>query len=402
MKTIKKIILFTILAASFAFMGCDQLAGANKKSEPEITKKTFSDADRNDENYPKNDIGQPLFPEGTTIDFKKVEEDDLTTIDYTATLPDGTITVFHEKFEAGKIETTTSTSSTTFPDTSEKETEVVEITDKNGNAKTGNQKDKKTTTKYKDGTIITETSNSEGKTSKLVTSKETVKPDGSIEKETFSTENVDDDTNTKAPYAISKSYLKKDANGNITQDVKTTIEAQSPDGESNIVKGTTITTNYSGGAVSGSTVEIMQYVGENDGLFTKETKDASGKTTLTEKEYLFFEKSGYENHHGVNDDYNRMKSIPVKVILKDDGTSKKARITAGESFPNDTYNHKVFVTTLKQDITQIKFEDDKITILRVGAHEEYNGSEWNLVGGTEVNDVYTIDENLTLSFDSKF
>lgn len=183
MKTIKKIILFTILAASFAFMGCDQLAGANKKSEPEITKKTFSDADRNDENYPKNDIGQPLFPEGTTIDFKKVEEDDLTTIDYTATLPDGTITVFHEKFEAGKIETTTSKSTTTFPDTSEKETEVVEITDKNGNAKTGNQKDKKTTTKYKDGTIITETSSIEGYTQNKKASKEIVKPDGSKEKE---------------------------------------------------------------------------------------------------------------------------------------------------------------------------------------------------------------------------
>lgn len=347
------------------------------------------------------------YPDGTQIEYKKVETDDYTTIDETITCTDGTEVVVHILKE---MEITTTEQTTTFPVTgnlNDPKTETVKE-EKGVKPGKGNVEDRTTTTEYGDGKKITETYLTEGLTQKIATSKETINPDGSSEKETFSTENVDDDTNTKSPYAISKSYLKKDANGNITQDVVTDIGSQDPEGKL-ATKETKTTTNYSSGVKTGSIVEIMQNTEGNDALFTKETKDASGKTTLIEKEYLFYETSNYDYHHGVNNDENRMPSSSVKVILKDDGTSKQAKITTNETFPNDTYNHKVFVTTRLEDITQIKFENDKITILTEGGHVEptedpNNPGNWTypIVGGTEVNDEYIIDENLTLSFDSKF
>lgn len=180
MKLNTKICLSILIAICLLFTACDGLFGG--KSDPVITEKTITDP--SDENYPK-DVN---FPAGTTIKFKKVEEEEVTTTDYTAKLPDETVVVYHGVEEGkegkdGKIVTTvTSTSTTTFPatDTSGKKSEVVDvwITDE-FNATKGEYKKVTTTTEFKDGSKEESYIESEGYTGNFKSEKTTYDASGS-------------------------------------------------------------------------------------------------------------------------------------------------------------------------------------------------------------------------------
>lgn len=394
MKTLKKIILFTILTASFTFISCQQ-----QSSEPVITEKTITD--KTDPDFPKKMDGSE-YPDGTQIEYKKVETDDYTTIDETITCTDGTEVVVHILKE---MEITTTEQTTTFPETGNQNDPKTETVKEEKGVKPGkgNVEDRTTTTEYGNGKKITETYLTEGLSSKLATSKETINPDGSSEKETYSTENVDDFTNTKVPYAINKSNFTKDKNGNITQDVVISIEAQ--DSEGNLpVTTTTTTTNYSGSIITGSVVETKYQNGPNCGFFLKEVKDSSGKTTAKEMEYYFDNGQSYYGYDDQgNQDYNtRIDRNTVKIIFKDDGTNKKYKITQGAGdIPEATYHHNVMCGRW-QYVTVLKVETNKITIVSIGGHEDFKEGRYPVVDGTSLNEEYTLDNNLTLSFDSQF
>lgn len=468
MKSITKLFILSLLAFSFVATGCGMIPQTDDpvknedgsttttttykkggKSYVEETK-TWDDGSKKESVYIEDRDGNYTeeshtdMADGTTID-ETIKYDDSTrteTTDTTTTKKDGTEIVYHEeaKREGGGEgqnvkESFTATETTTFPDTNE-DGKTKEVTESTGSLELNNGElvEKKstgnTTTDYKDGSKeeITFTKTEDFTHTKDASIREEstsvkTKPDGS--KEEVKKNYVEYDQNgpmseerkNHVCYFTDTTTTQKDKSGNITSEVRVELDTQELDPSAEPARKITTTTAYAEGKATGVTVETYYPpLGKiNDGMYMVETKSADGKTTLsTEAEYVFYdgEKSG--------------SGKQTVVILKDDGTSKKAKVTYDAHGKNSLYQqyswydeeadvssefeftNKCFVTTLQQHMTQFKKSADGKTLSIVKEGNGVSENDLTAVTGKDF-DYILYDEadhadwdNFKLSFESKF
>lgn len=347
----KTITLFVLILMLFALASCD-FSVNKKKNEPTVTQTQTTNSD------------------GSVTNTTKVEYDNgNATIDENTTFTDGSDSQKHtEEIMNDKGDVTIESKETiTYSDTntSGKKKEVIETSEHNDAVK-GACKESKTTIDFKDGSKEISSSKEEGRTGYKETSVEKIATDGSSTKEVKIFE-TNDQNPDNPPYSGTNTSTKKDSSGKITEEVKVEYETQKKEFTSDHIKSVTTSTIYKDGQPDSIIVETLRPAlgGINSGSYIKEIKNANSQTISKEMEFYFYD----SNNQNCK-----------KIIFKDDGISKKAKITKG-SLDNGTVTHKTFVTNLLTFDTVFTKTENSITI---------------------ASEVYTLDADLTLSFDSKF